>query len=343
MSQPESKPVASDAAPRSISEISLVILAVLAVGATVTWLGPILKPFLTAIFLYFTTRSLARGLMRRGWPAWLAYLVLFVTAAGITTLVSLYVYSEASAFLRDWEKYQQRLVELLGARVTQWFDSIDDIFVMSTSEIVKLAFEQSVGTLEFMLMTFFYLLFMILGGQRMPGKVRRALPPERSERVLAIADEISQSIEEFMRVKTVVSLGMGISAAAICYFFGLDQWLLWGFTFFALNYITYLGSIAACVPPILMGLVETSGLFAAAVLATLIVLNRLFWIDWVEIRMSGERLDISSVLIFLWLAYWGWTWGVVGLILAYPLLVSLKLTLQHFEQTERLAILMEET
>jgi predicted PurR-regulated permease PerM len=73
------------------------------------------------------------------------------------------------------------------------------------------------------------------------------------------------------------------------------------------------------------------------------VLNRLFWIDWVEIRMSGERLDISSVLIFLWLAYWGWTWGVVGLILAYPLLVSLKLTLQHFEQTERLAILMEET
>lgn len=343
MSQPESKLAASGAPPRTISEISLVILAVIAVGTAVTWLGPILKPFLTAIFLYFTTRSLARGLMQRGWPAWLAYLVLFVTAAAVTILVSLYVYSEAAAFLRDWERYQLRLVELLGARVTEWFDSIDDIFVMSTSEMVRMAFEQSVGTLEFMLMTFFYLLFMILGGQRLPGKVRRALPPERSERVLAIADEISRSIEEFMRVKTVVSLGMGITAAAICYFFGLDQWLLWGFTFFALNYITYLGSIAACVPPIVMGLVETDSLIAAAGLSTLIVLNRLFWIDWVEIRMSGERLDISSVLIFLWLAYWGWAWGVVGLILAYPLLVSLKLTLQHFEQTERLAILMEET
>jgi AI-2 transport protein TqsA len=343
MSNSESKPAASSAPSRSVSEISLVILAVIAVGAAVTWLGPILKPFLTAIFLYFTTRSLARGLMKRGWPAWLAYLVLFVTAAGITILVSLYVYSEAAAFHQDWGEHQKRLVQLLGTRVTRWINSIDDIFVMSTSEMVKLALEQSVGTLEYLLMTFFYLLFMILGGQRLPGKVRRALPPERSERVLAIADEISQSIEEFMRVKTIVSLGMGISTAAICYFFGLEQWLLWGFIFFALNYITYLGSIAACVPPILMGLVETSGLAAAAVLATLIVLNRLFWIDWVEIRMSGERLDISSVLIFLWLAYWGWAWGVVGLILAYPLLVSLKLTLQHFEQTERLAILMEET
>jgi predicted PurR-regulated permease PerM len=324
-------------------EVALVILAVLAVGAVVTWLGPILKPFLTAIFLYFATRSLARALMYRGWPAWLAYLAIFVAALALAALLTLYIYSEGTAFQRDWPKYEQRLLAMIGPWATRLGASVDEILRFSTSEAIRVAFHQSVGAVEFVLLTFFYLLFMILGGQRMPAKVRRALPPERSERVLKIADEISRSIEEFMRVKTVVSLGMGAVVAAICYWFGLKQWLLWGFTFFALNYITYLGSIAACVPPILMGLVEVPSLGLTAVLAGLIIANRIVWIDYIEIRMSGERLDISSVLIFLWLAYWGWVWGVVGLILAYPMIVSLKLALQHFEATKGYAVLMGET
>ena len=131
----------------------------------------------------------------------------------------------------------------------------------------------------------------------------------------------------------VVALAKGVKGGLLC----PPRWLR------RLRCLPLQSAMQPFVPPILLGLVETSGLAAAAALATLIVLNRLFWIDWVEIRMSGERLDISSVLILLWLAYWGWAWGVVGLILAYPLLVSLKLTLQHFDRTERLAILMEET
>lgn len=342
MSQPaEIRPAAAALSARG--EVALVILAVIAVGAVVTWLGPILKPFLTAIFLYFATRSLARPLMHRGWPAWLAYVTLFVAAVALAALLTLYVYSEGTIFRSEWPVYEERLLRLIGPWASRLGDSLDDIFHLSTTEAMRLAFHQSVGAVEFVLLTFFYLLFMILGGQRLPAKVRRALPPDRSERLLKIADEISRSIEEFMRVKTVVSLGMGAVAAAICYWFGLKQWLLWGFTFFALNYITYLGSIAACVPPIVMGLVELPSLGTAAVLAALIVANRIVWIDYIEIRMSGERLDISSVLIFLWLAYWGWVWGVVGLILAYPMIVSLKLALQHFEGTKGYAVLMGET
>ncbi|MEX2175076.1 MAG: AI-2E family transporter [Pirellulaceae bacterium] len=324
-------------------EISLVILAVIAVGTVVTWLGPILKPFLTAVFLYFATRSLARFLISRGWPAWLAYVTLFLTAVLLASLLTLYIYSEGAAFRREWPDYQERLVALVGTQANRWVDSVDDIFQLSTSEAIRFAFEQSVGMIEFVLMTFFYLLFMILGGQRLPQKVKRALPPERSARVLRIANEISLSIEQFMRVKTLVSLGMGSVVAALCFFFGLKQWLLWGFAFFALNYITYLGSIAACVPPILMGFVEIPSFGLALTLAILIVINRVLWIDFLEIRMSGQRLDISSVLIFLWLAYWGWVWGVMGLILAYPMIVSLKLALMHFEGTKGYALLMSET
>jgi predicted PurR-regulated permease PerM len=221
-------------------------------------------------------------------------------------------------------------------------DSLDDLLKISSAQIIRFVFEQSVGLSEFLLMSFFYLLFLILGADKLPGRVRRAFPGERSTRVLEIAAEISQGIEQFMRVKTLVSVGMGVTAAVILYLFGMQQWLLWGFLFFALNYITYIGSIAACVPPILLAFVELKSSLAAGVLTALIVANRVFWIDFLEIRFSGKRLNISSILIFLWLAYWGWVWGVVGLILAYPMIVSLKFILEHFPSTRGWAHLMAE-
>ena len=58
------------------------------------------------------------------------------------------------------------------------------------------------------------------------------------------------------------------------YLFGLDHWLLWGFLFFALNYITYIGSIVACVPPIVMAYLDLESPVVATVLSVLIVVNR---------------------------------------------------------------------
>jgi predicted PurR-regulated permease PerM len=73
----------------------------------------------------------------------------------------------------------------------------------------------------------------------------RAFPGERGERILAVGDRISDGMEQFMKVKTIVSAGLGASSALLMYLFGLDHWLLWGILFFTLNYITYIGSIAA--------------------------------------------------------------------------------------------------
>jgi predicted PurR-regulated permease PerM len=320
--------------------IALIVLAVLAVAATITWLGPILKPLLTAVFLFFVARSAERYLSRHGWPPWLAYLTLFATALIAATLITLYAYGEAATFHRQWPGYQERI----AARLPDWADSVmgswDDLFQVSSRDVIGYVFAHGVGIVEFILMTFFYLLFMIIGAQKTPARVRRAFPGERSEAILRIADEISRSIEQFIRVKTIVSLGMGASAAILMYFFGLKQWLLWGFLFFALNYITYIGSIAACVPPILLAFVDLQSLTAAIALSVLIVANRILWIDYVEIKLAGTHLNLSSVLLFVWLAYWGWAWGVLGLILAYPMLFSLKLALEHFETTKKWAVLM---
>jgi AI-2 transport protein TqsA len=323
--------------------VALIVLAVVAVGGVITYLGPILKPFLIAVFLFYATRSAAQALIRRGFPTWLAYLSLFVAAVSVMIVLTLFVYSEALDLREDWEKrYYPRIHAFIGKEDTGLGHSLEEILKDSSRDVFAYIYHAGMGSLEQLIMTFFYLLFLLLGASKLPGRVQRAFAGEGAERILTIGQRISTGMEQFMKVKTLVSIGMGASAAALMAVFGLEHWVLWGFLFFALNYITYIGSIAACVPPIVLAFLEMNSTVAATALAVLIVLNRFLWIDYIEIRLSGKQLNIDSVLLFLWLAYWGWAWGVLGLILAYPMLVSLKIVLEHVEASKGWAVLMSE-
>jgi predicted PurR-regulated permease PerM len=322
--------------------VALVLMAIVVLVGVITYLGPILKPFLVAVFLYFATKAAARFLIQRGFPAFLAYLTLFVLGSALVAALVLLAYGEMMAFRAEWPRYQQRILSLIDRVPADARGPLRELFTTSSGAVAHQVFERGIGALELLTMTFFYLLFIILGAGRMPQRVQRAFPGDRSERILDMAGRISTGIEQFMQVKTQVSVGMGLCAALLAYLFGLQGWLLWGIVFFAFNYITYIGSIVACVPVVALTYLDLNSPIAATALAVLIVLNRVVWIDYLEIKMSGRQLNIDSILLFLWLAYWGWMWGVIGLILAFPMLTSVKIVLEHLESTRGWAILMSE-
>jgi predicted PurR-regulated permease PerM len=339
-SLPEGPPPPAEK-PAEAGTVALVILAVLAGAAVVTWLGPILRPLLLAIFIFFAVRSAAAPLLRWHFPPWLAYLTLSALTLVAAFTISLFVYGQAMAFRDRWPQYQERVLSIIPHK-GEAAPTLRELFKVSTHDIFSFVFEQSMYFVELICMTFFYLLFLILGSRKLPARIQRAFPGEVGERSLKIGERISEGMESFMRIKTLVSLGLGFSTAVLMYLFDLPQWLLWGFLFFALNYITYIGSIAACAPPIVMAFLEFPSPLQATILSVLIVGLRFLWIDWIEIRWSGKHLNIDSALLFLWLAYWGWVWGVLGLILAYPSIVAVKIVLEHLPNTKGWAVLMSE-
>jgi predicted PurR-regulated permease PerM len=327
---------------RDPARVAVLLMAIVVVVGAVTYLGPILKPFLVAVFLYFSTKGAALFLVRLRFPPLLAYLVLFAAGSAATVALVLLAYGEAMSFRAEWPRYHERILDLIGRAPGDTRRPLAEMFAASSSEIFKSLFERGLGVLDLLMMTFFYLLFIILGAGRLPQRVRRALPEGRAEHILAVAGKIGTSMERFMRVKTVVSVGLGLTAALLMFGFGLRGWLLWGIFFFAFNYITYIGSIVACVPPVVLAFLDLDSPVAATVLSALVVLNRFVWIDYLELRLAGKHLNIDSILLFLWLAYWGWVWGVVGLILAFPMIASLKIVLEHLETTRYWAVLMSE-
>jgi predicted PurR-regulated permease PerM len=322
--------------------VCLVLIATILTVAVVTYLGPILKPFLVGIFLYFATRAAAGTLIRRRFPPLLAHLTLFVGGSAVVAGLFVMAYGEALSFRAEWPRYQQRVLEQFDRLGGDARHSLSDLFTQSSREVFQYVFERSVDLIDLLVMTFFYLLFILLGASRLPQRVRRAFPGKRGEHILFVADKIGTGMEKFMEVKTLVSLGMGVSAALLMYFFGLRGWLLWGLLFFVFNFITYIGSFAACIPPAILAFVDLESPATAAILVILLVLNRFLWVDYVEIKVSGRHLNIESVVLFLWLAYWGWMWGVAGLVLAFPMVNSLKILLENLEATRGWAVLMSD-
>jgi len=433
----------------SLGNAALVILAVLAMGATVTVLGPVLKPFLVALFLFYATQFGAKSFARMGMQPWTAYLALISLALLFTILTAQLVYREAEVFQRTWPRYEDRISSSLamwmpqlaaplspdslflfgdrpppvasspsqdsprraaadalpstaagdtatrvadaqGAREPQQEKlpeqtadlfgepattepgpearseagsagsedavlpapplvgdirgrtSLTDLFRITSQDVLKYVFSHSLDVAELIVAVFCYLVFLFLGSRKLKARVLRAFPGDRSTRLVAIGDGITASMERFMVVKTVAGVGMAVSAAIIMHGFGLDHWMLWAFLFFALNYITYIGSAAACVPPLVMAYLDLDSNVMALVLSALIVLNRVFWIDFFELRMSGKQLNLDPTLLFLWLTYWGWAWGILGLILAYPMLAALRIALEHIGGLSGWAVLLSD-
>jgi predicted PurR-regulated permease PerM len=360
------------------AETAIVMLAVLAFAGAFTWLGPVLKPFLVAVFLFYVAQLGAKTLARLGLGPRMAYTGLLGITVIVAVLFGQLVSREATLFLGKWPKYETRITRVINS--LPQFDqllrgagtkapaasrpgepsptpatavpapaepvppdtSLGDLFRSFSKATVDYVLHHTLGSAEVFLLVLVYLIFLFIGSEKLADRIQGAFPGEQGRRILLIGEGISHSMERFMTVKTIVGLGMGATAGLIMFTFGLDHWLLWAFLFFASNYITYIGSIVACVPPIVMAFLGLSSPTAAIVLSVLLVVNRLLWIDFVEIRMSGRELNLDPTLMFLWLSYWGWAWGVLGLLLAYPMLAAVKIVLAHVKGGEGWAVLLSE-
>jgi len=346
---------ASEAAsppPRSTADASLVVIAVVVAGAAITHLGPVLQPFLVALFLFYATRFGVKTLSGLGMRPLTAYATLVGIILIASVLLAQFVYREAVSFRGSWPRYEDRIGDIitrwsgplggtaaaaedgaapnpeLGAEPAVSRTSLSDLFRISSRDVLNYVFAKGIDAAELIVLVFCYLVFFFLGSRKFEARVQRAFPGERGARILAVGEGISESMERFMMVKSVIGVGMGLSAGLIMWLFGLDHWPLWGFLFFAANYVTAIGSWAACVPPILMAALDL-GAVQATVLALLIVFNRVLWIDFLELKFSGKQLNLDPTLLFLWLSYWGWAWGILGLILAYPMMAAVKISLRH--------------
>ena len=178
---------------------------------------------------------------------------------------------------------------------------------------------------------------MLFEASSLPKKVHLALddPHMRMRQV----DRFLSSVNHYLAIKTLVSIGTGILVSTMLWMFGLDFFLLWGVLAFLLNYIPNIGSIIAAVPAMSLAILQLGPGAAGAIGLGYLVINTLMG-NVVEPRYLGRGLGLSTLIVFLSLIFWGWLLGTVGMLLSVPLTMIIKIGLESSEEGKWLAVLL---
>jgi len=325
----------------------------------------VLQPLFIALGIYFVLKPGADSLSAKGFPIMLSYITMLMLAILIVLAAGFFAYQQADALLADeerMEEYTELLDErwsdlkgmpligesILDAGASENSTMDNDLATMGLLEEGSGVSDAVNGMLSSVGMFFitgitvlFFLLFIIFEASLLPGRIERAYPGGASERVNMIRDQIEASVNTYVVVKTGVGFGTGVCAGLVMLLFGIDLWFTWALLTFLLNYVPYIGSRLATIPPLLLGfiLLEPSMLL---ILTVLLLTNQQLWGNVIETRWAGRALDISPVLLLVVTAFSFWVWGIIGMILSIPLVVILKIVLENIDATRPLAILLSE-
>ena len=149
------------------------------------------------------------------------------------------------------------------------------------------------------------------------------------------------AVNNYIAIKTLVSLATGCIVSIMLWAFGLDFYLLWGVLAFLLNYIPNIGSIIAAVPPMTLAILQL-GIGEAGLIGLGYVMINMVMGNIVEPRYLGKGLGLSTLVVFLSLIFWGWLLGTVGMLLSVPLTMILKIGLENSPEGRWLAVMLSD-
>lgn len=148
----------------------------------------------------------------------------------------------------------------------------------------------------------------------------------------------TKDIQKYLGIKTLISMVTGLLAGVLCWQMGLEFPLLWGILAFALNFIPAVGSVIAGIPPVLLSLLNNGSLPDAAIIAGGYLIINGFLGNFIEPTLLGRRFGISTVVVILSVLFWGWLWGPIGMLMAVPLTMLLKVAMDNSSDFRWIAV-----
>ena len=139
-----------------------------------------------------------------------------------------------------------------------------------------------------------------------------------------VIQQVVAATSTYIGTITVINVGLGALTALVLWGLGMDSPLMWGGIVAVLNYIPYLGPIAAALLLALGGLMTFADPWAALLPPAIFVGLHMIEANVLTPLIVGRKLTINPLLILVSLSFWAWVWGTTGALLAVPLLIILK-------------------
>ncbi len=148
-------------------------------------------------------------------------------------------------------------------------------------------------------------------------------------RALVLVDQIQRELSSYIVTISIINTCLGLATAGAFHYFGIEDALLWGALVALMNFVPYLGGIASSLVLLVVGVVQFgltgSAFLPAGVFLTLNIVES----QLVTPAVLGRSMQLNPLIIIIWIAITGWLWGVVGVLLAVPILMCIKIILEN--------------
>lgn len=320
------------------------------------------KPVILSLLLSFVFYPPIKRLkLRLKMPWWLStgivFLIFFI---GFILVVNLLTASFKS-IVHSLPRYEQKFFAIIEAiklkaaahpesKIYAFLGFDTDISIFSNIEnqfnvlkyIRDLAVDFTSSVVSFMKTLFLVVLmsvFLLAEFRKIKQKVSLAFDSEHNSRVIKVVQNIIADITNYASIKFVISLITGVLVFVACTFVKMDFPLIWGFIAFCLNFIPTFGSIVSCAITIIFAFIQFyPSLLAAIFVSVWVIAVNIILGNIIEPKIEGENLGISPFVILVSLSLAGWLWGILGMVIAVPLMVIAKIVCENISYLKPIGV-----
>jgi AI-2 transport protein TqsA len=312
-------------------------------------------PLFFATLFSFLVGPWVRKLVQRRIPQWIVLTLLVAVIFVVIELLGTLIYTSAASFIREFPRYEARMTLLfqdtLKALSIQqedaqgYLDRLDWGKALSQFSVTKIMSGTLGSFMNFiinMILVLIFMLFILAGWTRLHRRISRAFEPQRAQQIAQMIESVEGRVQTYLLAKTVISLGTALVGMGILTLFGVDFVIICGLFLFLFNFIPNIGSVIASLFPILVCFLEFGFSWKIPGLAVCMLGLQMTFGNVVEPMLMGKGLNLSPLVVLLSLIFWGWVWGIIGMVLAVPLTATLKIIFEEIDTLRPIAILMSQ-
>jgi predicted PurR-regulated permease PerM len=331
-----------------VQSVALTGLFVLATVAALVAARDFFIPVAFTLMLYFLLMPVVRRLKHLGIPEGAGAAILVVAIVGLLAL-AVYVLSWPAA---EWlEKAPQSLARM-RRRLREMLGPVAPVAVAGAAGGAGGPGQGSVAAqllpgvrhfLDSLVVVGALLYFLLASGDSFLRALVHVLPNLRDKvNAVAIAREMEQKISAFLVAFTINNLILGVITGVAMALLGMPSPVLWGAIAFATNYVIILGGLFTTVALALAALVTFDDPSRALLVPAVFLLINVVESNFLYALIVGRRMTLNPVVVFVGVTFWLWAWGIVGALLAVPMLAALKIFSEHIDALRPLAEFLDE-
>jgi len=303
----------------------------------------IVNIILLAAFLTAVSMAPLTWLKKKGVNKIVANLIVVLMVVLVVGLIVLVISASVSNFadkmpvyLMKFEEAWNNIIASLNANgIIDHQIALGDSF--KSGELLPMAapIASSFGSvLSGVFVVFLFFIFMMMESDMFIRKL--AFVSKNTSRE---ADMVVHQLRNYFGIKTLTSLATGVAIGIMLYFMDVDFPVLWGFFAFLLNYIPSIGSFIAAIPAVFIAIIMHGPGTALVVMSAYLVINTIIG-NVIEPHLMGKNLGISPLIVFFSMIFFGYILGPIGMLIATPLTIIIKIIFDSREVTRNLGIML---